>query len=475
MTPTRRHLLAHGLWTALILHICLPGCGGGGATSGGTDGSVATPDGAVIPGTDGGVFTGGGQAPVTVDCQHVGSGRDIQVGNPAVESGGGILQVTSIGDVPWETLAAGDTVRIFHRTEPYREKFTIATSGTESQPIRVCGVPSASGELPVLSGDMATTRSALGSVFGAYGNDSMQQRGIVIIRGEQYEERLEWITVEGLRFTGTMHAPFHTEDANDFVDWDGTTRPYDGGAAGIRVQKAAHLVIRGNEFDHLQVGVYMISQDLNYGEQFMIRDVLLEGNYFHDNALVADYNKHQAYIQGIGFTVQYNYFGSPIAGSLGNDLKMRTAGEVIRYNYFENGAHAIDLVDIEDFVGAVQPWQFAYQVTQLPNAERADAMTRQAEAWAAYQATFVYGNLFHMVGEDAWPSVIHYGFDNSPFDRRPGTLYFYFNTLVYETDAADDSTMRVFDCCSDFEDSYYGDEAVQVGGLWHFVRGGMDY
>ena len=41
MTPTRRHLLAHGLWTALILHICLPGCGGGGATHGGADGSVA--------------------------------------------------------------------------------------------------------------------------------------------------------------------------------------------------------------------------------------------------------------------------------------------------------------------------------------------------------------------------------------------------------------------------------------------------
>lgn len=438
------------------------GCGGG--SRGGPN-----------PGPDGGgpPYTGGGQAPVAVDCVHRGSGTDYQVGNPASDTGAGVVQVATIGEVPWESLGAGDTVRIFHRATAYAEKMTIATSGTEAQPIRVCGVPSASGALPVILGDGATTRSALGSVFGAYGNDSMQQRALFVIRAPVYEERVEHVIVEGLRFTGVTTAPYHQGDTTSFVDWNGASHPYDDAGAGIRVQKGAHITVRGNEFDHLAVGVYVVSQD--FDEQFMVRDFVLEGNYFHENALVGDYDKHQAYIQGSGFTVQYNYFGSPIAGALGNDLKMRTAGEVIRYNYFENGAHAMDLVDIEDHVGRVMPWAFSRTLANLPAGEVASATALQQADWAAYQATHVYGNLIHMVGQDAWPSVVHYGFDNSPFDRRPGTLYFYFNTLLYETDAADDDTMRIFDCCSDFADSFYGNEAQQVGGQWHYVTSGNDW
>jgi hypothetical protein len=424
-------------------------------------------------GGDGSVFTGAGQAPVAVDCTHRGSGRDIQVGNPSGATAGHELAVATLGEVPWESLEPGDTVRIFHRATPYHEKFAIARSGTLAQPIRVCGVPGPSGELPVLSADRATTRAALGDVFEEYVSYSMQQTGIIVIRGPEYEGFVEHVHIEGLALVESMHPPYHADDVNQFVDWDGATRDWDDSAAGIRIQKARNIVVRGNEFYHLNTGLYIISQA--YAENFMVRDILIEGNYFHENALVEDYDKHQAYIQGTGFTIQYNYFGSPIAGSLGNDLKMRTAGDVIRYNYFENGAHAIDLVDIEDYVELVMPWHFAQFVGTLPEGARDAYRARQEADWAAYQATFVYGNLFHMVGEDAWPSVIHYGFDNSPFDRRPGTLFFYFNTMVYETDYADDDTMRVFDCGSDFADSFYQDDAQQVGGLWHFVVDGTDY
>ncbi len=440
----------------------------GGTAEGGSGGG-----GGGVGGGGGGVFLGGGQAPIAVDCVHHGSGTDFQVGNPEVDTGDGVVQVATIGEVPWESLAPGDTVRIFHRATPYAEKMAIATSGTEDQPIRVCGVPGSAGELPVILGDGATTRAELGDVFEEYGQDSMQQRALLVIRAPVYEERVEHVQVEGLRFTGTILAPYHAGDVTSFVDWDGATRAYDDAGAGIRIQKAAHVVLRGNEFDHLAVGVYVISQD--FDEQFMVRDFLLEGNYFHENALVDDYDMHQAYIQGCGFTVQYNYFGSPTAGSLGNDLKMRTAGEVIRHNYFENGAHALDLVDVEDHVGRVMPWAFARTLEDIPEEDQAAATDLQEADWAAYQATFVYGNLFRMAGADAWPSVVHYGFDNSPFDRRPGTLFFYHNTLLYETDFEDDDTMRIFDCCSDFADSYYGDEAQQVGGDWHYVVGGTDY
>lgn len=64
---------------------------------------------------------------------------------------------TKIGDVPWHALAAGDTVYIHYRAEPYREKILISGRGTPEQWIRIIGVPGPNGERPVISGDEAVT------------------------------------------------------------------------------------------------------------------------------------------------------------------------------------------------------------------------------------------------------------------------------------------------------------------------------
>jgi hypothetical protein len=399
--------------------------------------------------------------PVAVDCTHRGSGTDYRVGPGQPHA--------SLGAVPWESLQPGDTVRIFHRAEPYREKLLIARSGTAGQPIRVCGVAGPQGELPVLSGENATTRPQLRALFGAYGADSMQQRAILVIWGPRYESMVQHVHIEGLQFQDVMHAPWRPEDTNRFVDADGATRPYDDGAAGIRVQRARHLVFRGNAFVRNPVGLYIVSQA--YAENFMVRHVLVEGNRFEHNGLADDYDKHQAYLQGTDFTIQYNHFGQPTPGAQANNLKMRTAGDVVRYNYFENGARALDMVDVEDFVELLMPWQYARFKAQNQTGDSFDAA--QAADWAAYQRSYVYGNLFHLHGQQAWPNPIHYGYDNSPLDRRPGTLWFYFNTLVYRTDRAQVPTVRLFDCCSDFVESFYGSDAYLTGGVWHYRHGGV--
>ena len=402
-------------------------------------------------------------APVTVDCTPHGSGTDYRVGPGQT--------LASIGDVPWESLQPGDTVRIFWRTDAYKEKFLIARSGTAAQPIRVCGVPGPQGQLPVLSGDGATTRPQLRSLFGAFGTDSMQQRGQIVIWGPSYESMVQYVQIEGLQFQDVMHAPYTPTDMNGFVDADGSHHAWDDGGAGIRVQRARNLVFRGNVFTHDPVGIYIISQA--YAENFMVRHVLVEGNRFAGNGLRNDYNKHQAYLQGTDFTIQYNVFEQPTPGAQANDLKMRTSGEVVRYNYFENGARALDLVDIEDFVELVMPWQYAR--FKAGNAVGANADALQAQDWASYGQSYVYGNLFHMHGAEAWPNPIHYGYDNSPLDRRPGTVWFYFNTLVYQTDRAAQPTMRLFDCCSDFEESFYGADAYLASGNWRYRHGGVEY
>ena len=67
-----------------------------------------------------------GSMPEALACEHTGGGIEYGVGPDQAYA--------AIGDVPWATLAAGDTVRIFWRDEPYREKFLLQGHGTKDQP-----------------------------------------------------------------------------------------------------------------------------------------------------------------------------------------------------------------------------------------------------------------------------------------------------------------------------------------------------
>ena len=67
----------------------------------------------------------------------------------------------NISDVPLETLTAGDTVRIFYRDTPYKEKFVLGAAGTEAKPVVILGVPNNTGSLPIIDGDGAKTRTQL--------------------------------------------------------------------------------------------------------------------------------------------------------------------------------------------------------------------------------------------------------------------------------------------------------------------------
>src|SRR5919106_6748753 len=68
---------------------------------------------------------------------------------------------TTIGSVPWANLNAGDTVLIYYRSTPYKEKWVICRQGTASSPIIVRGVPGSNGELPVIDGNGAVTAPGL--------------------------------------------------------------------------------------------------------------------------------------------------------------------------------------------------------------------------------------------------------------------------------------------------------------------------
>ena len=134
-------------------------------------------------------------------------------------------------------------------------------------------------------------------------------------------------------------------------------------------------------------------------------DILIEGNYIHSNGIVGSIYHHNSYTAAIDITFQYNRYGPLCSGAGGNNLKDRSAGLVVRYNWLEGGNRQLDLVDAEDSV----------LIQDDPG----------------YAETHVYGNILIEPDGAGNKQIIHYGGDSGATGiYRKGTLYFYNNTVV---------------------------------------------
>jgi hypothetical protein len=325
-------------------------------------------------------------------CVPSGAGHDYQVG----PDGG---QLASLDQVPWENLAAGDTVRIFYRADPYKGKFSINAHGTASAPVRVCGVAGPNGERPVIDGDGATTRSTL-----SYGRNSAsamnQTRGILMIVSRSNEDGVtqpEYIQVDGLKF-------MRAQPEYSFYDMSGNLQQYNGFGGCIWIERGHHITIADNEITDCSQAIFSRSSD-GGGEALLTMDVRIAGNDISNNGEAGNETIHQTYIQSVGVTYEVNHYGPMRDGATGNSIKDRSVGAVVRYNRIESGAYAIDLVEAEDY----------------PNYAMSDP---------AYRTTYVYGNQIVKHGSLA----IHYGGDHigSEDHYRKGALYFWNNTVYLE-------------------------------------------
>ena len=114
-------------------------------------------------------------------------------------------QYAAVGEVPWESLGAGDTVRIHWRATPYHEKWVVCGQGTAAAPITVQGVAGPGGELPVISGENATTRLAL--------NFWNEVRAIVKVGGSSVPSNVAtYIVIENLDIRTGRPGYFFTDD-----------------------------------------------------------------------------------------------------------------------------------------------------------------------------------------------------------------------------------------------------------------------
>lgn len=296
--------------------------------------------------------------------------------------------LTAIGQVPWESLLPGDTVLIHGRAEPYKEKFVLCRAGTADAPITVRGVPGADGQLPVIDGADATTRTNL-----SYWGDV---RSVIKIGGARIpaDTMPRHIVLENLDIRGAR--PPHT-----FTSAAGKTLGYTRNAAAITVEKAEHLTIRNCRLHDSGNGLFVSSND-----ERASRDLLVEGCHIFDNGIERSGLEHNVYTAGIGMVFQYNRFGQLRAGCPGNNFKDRSAGLVFRYNWVEGGNKGLDLVDAQD----------SQLIRQDPR----------------YRETFVYGNVLLKLPRDGHSFIAQYGGDGNKLSQfRKGTLHFFNNTIVY--------------------------------------------
>ncbi|MCZ6632549.1 MAG: right-handed parallel beta-helix repeat-containing protein [bacterium] len=227
-----------------------------------------------------------------------------------------------IGDVPWESLGAGDTIFIHARPEPYREKWVICRQGTATHPIVVRGIPDPNGRLPVIDGRNATTRKTL--------NFWNEKRGVIKIGGANVpsDTMPRHIIIENLDIR-SGRPPF------TFTGRDGQTE-YAKNCAAIFLEKGEHITLRNCILRDSGNGFFCASQSSN---------VLVERCYIYDNGIEDRFYEHNNYTEANGIIFQFNRFGPLRKGCRGNNLKDRSAGTVIRYNWIEGGNRQLDLVD----------------------------------------------------------------------------------------------------------------------------------
>ncbi len=275
----------------------------------------------------------------------------------------------------------GDTVKIYYRSNPYYEKWVIGRTGTQSAPIVFYGVPGVNGELPVIDGQNAVTRLQL--------DYWSEDRGIINCGGSSYPNQIpNYIIIENLEIKSAR--PPYT-----FYDDTGQLRSYASNASSIYVVEGSNITVRNCILHDCGNGFFVAHSG---------RNITVEGCYIYDNGIEGSGYEHNNYTEAQGITFQFNHFGNLRAGCLGNNLKDRSSGCVIRYNWIEYGNRQLDLVDSD--------YPEIYNDT-------------------TYRKTFVYGNVLIEQTDEGNSQIVHYGGDSGDTTHyRHGVLYFYNNTIV---------------------------------------------
>ena len=293
--------------------------------------------------------------------------------------------LASIAEVPWDALEAGDRVFIHWQATPYYEKWVINAQGTADNPIEIIGVSGPSGQKPIIDGN--------GAVTPTYLNYWNEVRGLIKIGGSSIpaDGLPSYITIQNLELRSARPAYSFTSD-------NGSTETYASNAASVYIEKGEHITIKDCIIHDSGNGIFIGAFD---GQT---KDILIANNYIYDNGIDGSIFEHNTYTEALGITYEYNRFGPLRAGALGNNLKDRSAGLVVRYNWIESGNRQLDLVESGSAALYNDP---------------------------SYETTYAYGNILIEPDGAGNSQIIHYGGDGGATSQfRKGNFYFYNNTVI---------------------------------------------
>jgi len=322
---------------------------------------------------------------------------------PSVYEVGPGKEFERIGQVSLDTLEAGDIVKIYYKSEPYREKFILRRSGTKESPIVIMGIPE-EGKLPIIDGSLANQ-----------------------FQEEQITESGRWLIKVGDGTPGDHIQIKNLElrNANNSQAFavDGHAQSFDDNAAGVFVRFGKHVLISGCKIHSCGNGI-----QTSYGPK--VSHVTLNSCRIYDNGnhlnLKSD-QEHNVYLCGTNSTIQACGFGDTHAD--GNNIKDRGLNTIIRYNWIEGGKNRqLDLVDHKEY-------------------GRADA--------------YVYGNVIMQARGLSNNNMIHWGGDSG--NSRSGTLYLFNNTILARAEETRFIVIRYPDCTVGIKNNVF----MGSGTLWN--------
>jgi len=205
-------------------------------------------------------------------------------------------------DVPWETLAPQDEVRVHARAAPYAAKWLMARPG-----VIVRGVPDGSGALPVVTGLDAATRSGQTIVN--------PDRTLVMVDADD-------VVLENLHFR-------RAHQGDPFTLGNGAAGVFAGGVTAVDAVGGARVTVRGCIIEDFEKGLYVATDD-----------AVIEGNVFRSNRAGGNLE-----LEGARPVVRFNALLVPVDPDAEN-VRDNSSGAVIAYNFISGGNRVIDIEGI---------------------------------------------------------------------------------------------------------------------------------
>jgi hypothetical protein len=350
---------------------------------------------------------------------------DPELAGPDYEVGAGKAYTTISSTPALSGFKPGTIMRIWNtdttgaNPSVYNEYYNVQNSGTAAQPIIICGVASANGNLPILDGTNATAQSdvtlsaddGLIILFPAHNPFGYWQSGSA---GPSY------VSITGLHLRNAKSTLKRYSPGSSTLDlWSNFT-------SCINWRSGSYVDISGNVMENCSNGIFSAENASNSWSTITQNLTFMGNHVMKSGDPDASQYTHQSYLQTFYALVEGNKFDNPTQDAAAS-VKWRGVEGIFRYNYIgDGGLRLFDLVENQDGPDYVS-FEAYFNDDQWGLGDRAGANVI-AGYQESFQKDFIYGNEMFSTSSEA---AIHYAGDQglTSIASRNGVLHFYSNTL----------------------------------------------